>query len=443
MMNRPTDGPFAPVTEEVTAFDLPVTGRIPAELCGRYLRNGPNPLGIDDPSASHLFLGEGMLHGVRLRDGKAEWYRNRWVRSRKVAAHLGEEWRPGPVFQKLDWAPNTHVISHAGRTLALIEAGPRPYELSYELDTLGPYDFDGGLSGGYTAHTKRDPRTGELHAIAYFFGWQYVQYIVADARGAITRTLNIPVSDGPMVHDFALTQRYVVVYDLPITFDLDLALGGALLPYAWNEAHPARIGLLPRDGEDVQWFTIDPCFVFHTLNAFDDGEKVVVDLVKFPKMLQNGLLEGSPPPVLDRWTIDPVAGRVTQRTLDDRPQEFPRVDERRMSLPHRYGYTVSGNALLDGKVGEAMLKRDYLRGCTEIRPLGRGSYVGEAVFAPSAPDSAEDEGHVMALMYDAARGATDLLILAAQDFTGKPVATVHLPVRVPLGFHGSWLPDPA
>jgi carotenoid cleavage dioxygenase-like enzyme len=443
MMNRPTDGPFAPVTEEVTAFDLPVTGRIPAELCGRYLRNGPNPLGIDDPSASHLFLGEGMLHGVRLRDGKAEWYRNRWVRSRKVAAHLGEEWRPGPVFQKLDWAPNTHVISHAGRTLALIEAGPRPYELSYELDTLGPYDFDGGLPGGYTAHTKRDPRTGELHAIAYFFGWQYVQYIVADARGAITRTVNIPVSDGPMVHDFALTQRYVVVYDLPITFDLDLALGGALLPYAWNEAHPARIGLLPRDGEDVQWFTIDPCFVFHTLNAFDDGEKVVVDLVKFPKMLQNGLLEDNPPPVLDRWTIDPVAGRVTQRTLDDRPQEFPRVDERRVSLPHRYGYTVSGDALLDGKVGEAMLKHDYLRGGTEIRPLGRGSYVGEAVFAPSAPDSAEDDGHVMALMYDAARGATDLLILAAQDFTGKPVATVHLPVRVPLGFHGSWLPDPA
>ncbi|MCW2939854.1 MAG: 9-cis-epoxycarotenoid dioxygenase [Actinomycetia bacterium] len=443
MMNRPTDGPFAPVTEEVTAFDLPVTGRIPAELCGRYLRNGPNPLGIDDPSASHLFLGEGMLHGVRLRDGKAEWYRNRWVRSRKVAAHLGEEWRPGPVFQKLDWAPNTHVISHAGRTLALIEAGPRPYELSYELDTLGPYDFDGGLPGGYTAHTKRDPRTGELHAIAYFFGWQYVQYIVADARGAITRTVNIRVSDGPMVHDFALTQRYVVVYDLPITFDLDLALGGALLPYAWNEAHPARIGLLPRDGEDVQWFTIDPCFVFHTLNAFDDGEKVVVDLVKFPKMLQNGLLEDNPPPVLDRWTIDPVAGRVTQRTLDDRPQEFPRVDERRVSLPHRYGYTVSGEALLDGKVGEAMLKHDYLRGGTEIRPLGRGSYVGEAVFAPSAPDSAEDEGHVMALMYDAARGATDLLILAAQDFTGKPVATVHLPVRVPLGFHGSWLPDPA
>jgi carotenoid cleavage dioxygenase len=443
MMNRPTDGPFAPVTEEVTAFDLPVTGRIPAELCGRYLRNGPNPLGIDDPSASHLFLGEGMLHGVRLRDGKAEWYRNRWVRSRKVAAHLGEEWRPGPVFQKLDWAPNTHVISHAGRTLALIEAGPRPYELSYELDTLGPYDFDGGLPGGYTAHTKRDPRTGELHAIAYFFGWQYVQYIVADARGAITRTVNIPVSDGPMVHDFALTQRYVVVYDLPITFDLDLALGGALLPYAWNEAHPARIGLLPRDGEDVQWFTIDPCFVFHTLNAFDDGEKVVVDLVKFPKMLQNGLLEDNPPPVLDRWTIDPVAGRVTQRTLDDRPQEFPRVDERRVSLPHRYGYTVSGDALLDGKVGEAMLKHDYLRGSTEIRPLGRGSYVGEAVFAPSAPDSAEDDGHVMALMYDAARGATDLLILAAQDFTGKPVATVHLPVRVPLGFHGSWLPDPA
>ena len=122
-------GSFAPVTDEITAFDLPVTGRIPAELNGRYLRNGPNPLGLDDPGY-HWFVGAGMVHGVRLRDGRAEWYRNRWVRSRTVAEALGEPWPAGPVHDGDDFPANTHVIGHAGRTLATVEAGALPYELT-------------------------------------------------------------------------------------------------------------------------------------------------------------------------------------------------------------------------------------------------------------------------------------------------------------------------
>ena len=130
------EGAFAPVKEETTAFDLPVTGRLPAELTGRYLRNGPNQLGLDDPNY-HWFLGPGMVHGVRLRDGRAEWYRNRWVRSRQQAESLGEKWPPGPVHSDMDFAANTHVIAHAGRYLATVESGPLPYELSGELDTSG------------------------------------------------------------------------------------------------------------------------------------------------------------------------------------------------------------------------------------------------------------------------------------------------------------------
>jgi carotenoid cleavage dioxygenase-like enzyme len=133
--SRFVQGPFAPVAEEVTAFDLPVTGSLPTDLNGRYLRNGPNPLGLDDPGA-HWFLGPGMVHGVRLRDGRAEWYRNRWVRSRQVAESLGETWPGGPVHAGMDFAANTHVIAHAGRTLATVEAGALPYELTDELDTV-------------------------------------------------------------------------------------------------------------------------------------------------------------------------------------------------------------------------------------------------------------------------------------------------------------------
>jgi carotenoid cleavage dioxygenase len=446
MRSRFLEGMFAPATGEVTVFDLPVTGRIPRELNGRYIRNGPNAMGLEDPGAYHWFLGKGMVHGVRLRDGTAEWYRNRWVRSKSVANTLGEPWPGGTVFSDMDWAPNNNVIAHAGRTLALVEGGPRPYEITPELGTIGPCDFGGDLPGGFTAHTKLDPRTGELHAMSYFFGWDYVQHIVIDRSGQLKRTVNVPMEGGPMMHDFGLTQRYAVIYDLSVTFNMDLAAAGTPLPYSWNPDHRARIGLLPRDGsaDQVRWFDVDPCWVFHTLNAYDtDDGQVIVDVASYPRMLEAGRLDDIPPTVLDRWAIDPVSGVLRRHTLDDCAQEYPRVDERVVSLPHRYAYTVCGEDIFETEVGEAILKRDQLTDRVERRHFPRGSGVSEAVFVPSTPDADEDDGYVFSFVFDPDRRATDLLILASQDFTGAPVAKVHLPIRVPLGFHGSWIPDAA
>jgi carotenoid cleavage dioxygenase len=452
--NRFLEGSFAPVAEEITAFDLPVTGRVPAELTGRYLRNGPNPLGLDDPSY-HWFLGPGMVHGVRLRDGRAEWYRNRWVRSRLLAESLGEKWPAGPVHADMDFAANTHIVAHAGRTLATVEAGPLPYELSDELDTLGPCDFGGTLPGGYAAHTKLDPRTGELHAIAYFWAWDHVQHVVIDPAGQVTRTTDIPVADGPMMHDFALTEKYVILYDLPVTFSMDAVSAGVQMPYTWNPAHQARVGLLPRDGSsgDVRWLEVDPCWVFHTLNAYDDGSRIVVDLCQYQSSFDvSTLWSGHGPVTLDRWIIDPAAGKVTQQRLNDRLQEFPRVDERVVSRQHRYGYSaaigevaqatvsLSGD-FADQAFANAVLKHDLANGTVETHEFGSRATSGEAVFAPASPDAAEDDGDVMAFVHNPDRGAADLVILAAQDFTAEPVARVHLPARIPLGFHGSWLAD--
>jgi carotenoid cleavage dioxygenase len=447
------EGPYAPVTEEITAFDLPVTGNLPSELTGRYLRNGPNPLGLDDPG-SHWFLGPGMVHGVRLRDGRAEWYRNRWIRSQHVAEALGDTWPGGPVHAGMDFAANTHVIAHAGRTLATVEAGPLPYELSAELDTLGPCDFNGTLPGGYAAHTKLDKRTGDLHAVAYFWGWDHVQHVVIGTDGTVSDTTDIPVADGPMMHDFALTERYVVLFDLPITFSMDAAAAGSQLPYAWNPSHEARVGLLPREGaiRQVRWLEVEPCWVFHTLNAFDDGDRVVVDMCRYEGAYDLSKLAEQGPLTLDRWTIDPSAGRVTQRRLDDRRQEFPRVDDRVVSQPHRYGYSagireISRDTVLpsgdftDGAFAHALLKHDLAAGTVEGHEFGRDATVGEAVFAPSAPEAPEDDGYVMAFVHDPDRGAADLVVLGAQDFTAEPVARVHLPARIPLGFHGSWIAD--
>jgi carotenoid cleavage dioxygenase-like enzyme len=452
--NRFLDGSFAPVAQETTAFDLPVTGRLPAQLTGRYLRNGPNPMGLDDPNY-HWFLGAGMVHGVRLRDGRAEWYRNRWVRSKAVAEKLGEKWPAGPVHSDMDFAANTHIIAHAGRTLATVEAGPLPYELSDELDTLGPCDFGGKLPGGFAAHTKVDPRTGELHAIAYFFAWDHVQHVVIDTAGQVKRTSNIAVADGPMMHDFGLTENYVILYDLPVTFSMDAVSAGRQLPYSWNPAHQARVGLLPRDGAagGVRWLEVDPCWVFHTLNAYDDDDgRVVVDVCRYRNAYDVSTLTGHGPLTLDRWIIDPVAGKVMQVGLDDRRQEFPRIDDRVISRPHRYGYsavidevsraTIQPNGdFADEAFANNLLKHDLALGAVEEHRFGRGATAGEAVFAPSSPDAAEDDGYVMAFVHDPGRGAADLVILAAQDFTGEPVARVHLPARIPLGFHGSWLAD--
>jgi carotenoid cleavage dioxygenase-like enzyme len=452
--SRFLEGSFAPVAEEVTAFDLPATGRVPAELCGRYLRNGPNPMGLDDPSY-HWFVGAGMVHGVRLRDGRAEWYRNRWVRSKAVAGALGEEWAAGPVHNGFDFAANTHIIAHAGRTLATVEAGPLPYELSDELDTLGPCDFGGTLPGGFAAHTKLDPRTGELHAIAYFFAWEHVQHVVVDAGGRVSHSTDIPVAGRPMMHDFALTGKYVILYDLPVTFSMDAAAAGRRIPYTWNEAHQARVGLLPRDGGSggVRWLEVDPCWVFHTLNSYDGGGgRVVLDVCRYPRAYDVSTLGGHGPVTLDRWTIHPDAGKVKEERLDDRGQEFPRVDARVVSRPHRYGYSaVIGEVtqatapptgdFADDAFANALLKHDLARGTVEAHEFGPGATAGEAVFAPASPGAAEDDGYVMAYVHDPGRGAADLVILHAQDFGGEPVARVHLPARIPLGFHGSWIAD--
>jgi carotenoid cleavage dioxygenase-like enzyme len=282
-----------------------------------------------------------------------------------------------------------------------------------------------------------------------------VQHVVVGPDGTVSRTTDVPVADGPMMHDFALTERYVVLLDLPVTFSMPAAAAGAQLPYTWNPAHPARIGLLPRQGAapDVRWIDIDPCWVFHTLNAYDDGDRVVVDVCRYEGRYDLSTLAGQGPLTLDRWVVDPVAGVVTGHRLDERQQELPRVDERVVSRPHRYGYSAvvgdSGPASVhpsgtfpDDAFANALLKHDLVAGTVEAHGFGRDAAVGEAVFAPSSPEAAEDDGYLMAFVHDPDRGATDLVVLAAQDFTGAPVARVHLPVRVPLGFHGSWTADP-
>ena len=158
------EGIHAPLTGEFTLTELPVSGTLPGGLDGRYLRIGPNPLKPPNPAVHHWFTGDGMVHGVRIRDGRALWYRNRWIRSDAVAAGLEVAPVPAPP-RRTRGTVNTHVIGHAGRTWALVEAGTAPVVLSADLDTQAYDAFADTLAGPYSAHPHRDPATGELHAI--------------------------------------------------------------------------------------------------------------------------------------------------------------------------------------------------------------------------------------------------------------------------------------
>ena len=431
-------GNFAPVTEERTVVDLTVEGAIPPELRGVYMRNGPNPPSGYSP---HWFVGDGMLHGVRLENGRAQWYRNRYVRSRTFTEGAQFVDRDGNVDHSAG-VNNTNIIQHAGRVYALVESS-FPVEVTRELDTVGVCDFGGRLTTSFTAHPKPCPLTGELLFFGYRFLPPWLTYHVLDASGALVKSEVIEVPGPTMIHDFAITARHAIFMDLPVVFDLELAMQDRF-PYRWSDDYGARLGVMPRGGgnADVRWFPIQPCYVFHPLNAYEEGDTIVMDVARYPELWRGGA-EGISTSTLWRWTIDLAAGRVTERQLDDRPVEFPRLDDRLNGLPNRYGYAAAGVFEGDDDRGKscALVKYDLRTGAATTHEFGPGRTPSEGVFVPAAARAGEDEGWVMQYVYDAGRDATDFVVLDASDVRKPPVAVVHLPCRVPYGFHGNWIAD--
>ena len=436
-------GNFGPVASEVTAFDLEVIGKIPAELEGRYLRNGPNPVTVERPEQHHWFAGPGMVHGVRLRGGRAEWYRNRYVRSRAVREALGEM----PTADDPPGAPNTNVLAWAGETLAIVEGGGPPVQLGYELDTDGVATFSGTLPGAFTAHPKFDPLTGELHAMCHAWAqwFDHIKYVVVGADGRVAKSVDIPLPAMVMVHDMSLTGNYAVVYDLPVTVDFDL-VGEGRFPFRWNPDYTPRVGLLPRsstDAADIIWCDLDPCYAYHPMNAYDaeDGT-VVIDICRYDRMFDRDILgpAGDCLPSLYRWTVDPARRKVRQQQLDDRTMEFPRVAPSVSAGRHRFGYGVGVG---DGFAPGDIYKHDFDKGTVDVHHLGAGRGSGEPDFVAREHPASEDDGWLMSYVYDATTDSSDFVILDARDVTAGPVARVPLPQRVPFGFHGNWISDHA
>jgi carotenoid cleavage dioxygenase len=234
-----------------------------------------------------------------------------------------------------------------------------------------------------------------------------------------------------------------LVFDLPCTFNMEAAVAGAALPYRWEPERAARVGVLPLHGKptDVVWCSVDPCYVFHPLNAHDlaDGRLEVI-VARHPRMFAGDTLgpdEG--PPTLERWTIDPRTGTVQEERLDDRGQEFPRVREDLVGRAARYGYTVAFTSPF--ATHSPLIKHDLAAATSQEHDFGPTMVSGEAVFVPRQGGTAEDDGWLLSIVTDSAAGTSSLEVVHAQDLGGASVASVALPQRVPLGFHGNWAPN--
>jgi carotenoid cleavage dioxygenase-like enzyme len=432
-------GNFAPVLQERDVFNLEVEGSIPRSLNGRYLRNGPNPKSGD---RGHWFLGDGMLHGVRLQDGKALWYRNRFVRT--LALGRTPEQRVDPISNPAEVFSNVNVVRHAGRVLSPSEGG-LPYEVTDELATVGPYDFGGRLKTWMTAHPKIDPISGELHAFGYGVTAPFLTYHLVNAAGTLVRSEPIDLPWPVMMHDFQITATKVVFMDLPITLDFAAALLGSRFPFVWDPSNGARLGVMPRTGgnADVIWFEIEPCFVFHAVNAFDDAQgNVVLEVCRSPQYFARSNTDFDSTPRLHRFTLDLARRSVKSEPLDDLLMEFPQIDQRLTGREYRYGYGVwsTANDLKSGALRfRGIAKYDRVRDTTVVNEFARHLEPGEPVFVPAAPGAAEDEGWLLTFVHDRREDRSSLDIFDARRVEGPPVARIKLPVRVPVGAHGAWL----
>lgn len=455
--NQFLEGSFAPVNQESTFTRLEVTGQIPTELDGILARIGPNPITPPNPSTYHWFVGDGMVHGLRLLNGEAVWYRNRWVGTDPANKKLERPRADGKRHGIVDTV-NTNIIGHAGSLWALVEAGALPVQLDTNLDTVKHSLFHSDRTAAFTAHPQKDPISGDLHSICYnALQRNRIHYQVINAKGELIRRVPISVKHGPMIHDCALTASKTIILDLPVTFSFKAVFKGATFPYQWNKRHSARVGVLPRhdsfpdnssshkNSEDcneneVRWYAVEPCYVFHTGNAFDlDDGSIVMDVVVHERMFDQSIQgpEGNKI-TLERWTLPANGTNVERKILSDRAQEFPRFDERLATKDYRYLYTVGADVSAPDSP-QPLIRHDLQSGDVVEHWYGDSKVTGEVVFVPRNANSAEDDGWLLSYVYDLADDSSEVVILDATNPSAEPLAVIKIPVRVPMGFHGNWI----
>ena len=442
-------GVHAPVDGERTDEDLPIEGVLPARIRGCYLRNSPNPR-FTPPGRPHWFDGDGMVHSVHLDGGQAH-YRNRWIRTPGLA-HEEEAGKAlwGGIHDPPDFSlpggplkdtANTDLIAHQGRVYALWWLSGRPMELEVpSLRTVGPAGFAGRHT--VSAHAKVDPRSNQL----VFFGYDtfrrpYYHLGVVDPDGTLVHTLELDLPHAHIPHDIALTERFTVVMDFPLGWDRSKGRNRI----RFFEDRPSRIGVVPRLGSEVRWFDVQPCYVYHTIGAWEDGDTIELIACRIADPIPERPTPGVVPrldlielvPHLYRWRLDLGTGEVTEEQLDTVPTEFPTADPRYATRPLRWAWAPTlaeqSELLFDGFV-----RYDLQSGTSKRVRLPVGHFGGELVFVPDPDDASEGAGWVCTVV-STDDGTPSRLVLWDAVST-EPVCAITLPWRVPPGFHATWAP---
>jgi carotenoid cleavage dioxygenase-like enzyme len=431
-------GAFLPVFDERNDVDLAVQGEIPRALRGTFMRNGPNPLTPPDDHYVYPFDGTGMIHAIFIENGRVR-YRNRWVRTKEVR----EERAAGHRIYNSSFSPppnanlaNTNMIFHGARYLALFEAGI-PYELDLDLNTVGPFDYDGGLPTVMSAHPKLDPSSGELLSIAYSARTGDLAYLRADKTGRLDRIVPFQAPWPTMIHDIAITERHVVAFVGPAVFDR--TRGGP--PVTWQPERGSVVAVVPRDATeaaDIKWIKGAPFFQFHTMNAFAEGHRIEVTVPWYDSF---SLTKPSTRLELHRMVIDLEQNTIQDQIIDDRASEFPRINDVHLGRRARYGYVGLRDPRPDevrqSGAFEAFARYDLTTGSKIVHRFPAGMTVCEPVFVPDPDGNAEDDGFIFSFVHDASSPGGSFVILDARHLADKPLATVQLPRRVPAGLHGS------
>ncbi|MDH7972444.1 carotenoid oxygenase family protein [Sphingomonas sp. AR_OL41] len=458
------NGAWTPLHEEVTATELAVIeGKIPDDIDGIYLRNTENqlhqPLG-----RYHPFDGDGMIHQIDFRGGTAS-YRNRWVRTRCFQAEqeAGESlWggladRPGtskrPGFGahgSLKDSSSTDIIVHAGKAISTFYQCGEGYML--DPTTLEPLGLAPWVPlDGISAHPKVDERTGELLFFNYAKHAPYMHYGVVDRSGTLTHYIPVPLPGPRLPHDMTFSEHWSIVNDLPVFWDAEL-LKRDIHAARLHEGVPARFALIPRHGgpEEIRWFEAAPTYVLHFLNAYEEGDEVVMDGYfqenPTPAPLENpdgyGHLmayvdEHSFRPKLHRWRFNLSDGTTREERLDDRILEFGMINQRVAGHKHHYVYSTTakpGWFLFNGFV-----KHDLDTGESWEVMLPEGRYASEAPFAPRVGAVDEDDGYLVSFIIDELQGTSECVLIDCKNFAAGPVCRIALPHKICSGTHSHWV----
>ncbi|MEQ1587920.1 MAG: carotenoid oxygenase family protein [Cyclobacteriaceae bacterium] len=431
-------GNNAPVSEELIVQNLKVSGQIPTDIEGAFLRNGPNPK-FSPVNYVYPFSGDGMVHAIYFDHGKVQ-YRNKWIYTERLKNDL----KAGKALASRLETSNTNIIYHHGKIVTLNDVGS-PYQIDRNLDTVGSTNF--GEMRWPSAHPRIDPVTKELHVASYSRTAPYLIYYVMDKNGKVIRSSQIEIPDSTIIHDMVITPHYAIIVVCPVIFNVEKAKAGQN-PFAWEPDKGTSIYVMERNNIDSPpvKLTTEPFFVWHFVNGFEESNQIHLDLVRHNDVpfVKSDRAYQYLPTSLHRISINLSTLTVKHKDFDDRRIEFPTINGQINGQPYRHGYSV---VLLPehftSKPPEYFaqsIQYDVQNQSHKLHNYGKGRYTGELAFIPRKNSKSESDGYVISFVFDENTGKSDVVLLDANNFEKEPIAIIHLPVRVPNGLHGNWLP---